>query len=153
VRDRPALCGIRLRVRDISVARWSWPWTPVAQSQVKLGRQAIAAGGLVSNDSLGLPPVLAGPSRPSRRRRIVVAHLAVVLATAGVVALIQHHLDQPLISPAATLTSPGDTGLGAVAAFSPDGTTLATNDGDGSVYVWDVATRQHIATMAEPVPA
>jgi hypothetical protein len=46
----------------------------------------------VNEDSLALPPVLAAPSRHTRRRRIIVAvaaHLAVILGTAGVIALFQ----------------------------------------------------------------
>lgn len=34
--------------------------------------------------------------------------------------------------------------------FSSDGTTLATNGGNNSAYLWDVATRRRIATMSEP---
>ena len=61
----------------------------------------------MSKESFDLPPVLAEPPRRSRRHRIiaaVAAHLAVVLGTAGVVALIHwsgaprragRHLDQP----------------------------------------------------------
>jgi hypothetical protein len=35
-------------------------------------------------------------------------------------------------------------------AFGPDG-TLAVGDGDGDVYLWDVATRQPVVTLAPPI--
>jgi len=37
-------------------------------------------------------------------------------------------------------------------AFSPDGATLATADGDGSIYLWDVATGKLTATLTDPNP-
>jgi WD40 repeat protein len=107
-----------------------------------------AEGGPVSKESLGLPPVLAAPPRRSRRHRVIVAvaaHLAVILGTAGVIALIQW--SDGSAGPAATLTSPGD-GQGTTAAFSPDGKTLAISE--GRVTLWDVATRHRIATVTEP---
>jgi hypothetical protein len=86
----------------------------------------------VGKESFDLPPVLAEPPRHSRRHRIIVAvaaHLAVILGTAGAVALIQGSgADHPSVGLAATLTSPGD-GEGTVAAFSPDGKTLASVPG------------------------
>jgi WD40 repeat protein len=108
----------------------------------------------VSKESFDLPPVLAEPPRHSRRHRIIVAvaaHLAVILGRAGVVALIQGSgAEHPSVGLAATLTSPGD-GQGVVAAFSPDGKTLAVGEGS-NVYLPDVATRQRIATVTEPGP-
>jgi hypothetical protein len=81
----------------------------------------------MSNESLGLPLVLAETPQHRRHRRIIVvlaAQLAVILAAAGAVALIQWALAyHPSARPAAALTSPGND-ADAVVAFSPDGKTL-----------------------------
>jgi WD40 repeat protein len=123
----------------------------------------------VSEEPLELPPVLAEPLRHPRRRRIVIAvavNLAVLLLTAGVVALIQapsapgNHGSAPapltISRPVATLTNPDDDGVYGLLAFSPDGQTLATADTDNNtgnatrVYLWDVATGRRTATLTEP---
>lgn len=35
-------------------------------------------------------------------------------------------------------------------AYGPGGTTLATSDGNGSIYLWDVATHKITATLTNP---
>ena len=48
-----------------------------------------------------------------------------------------------------TLTDPGGTGP-TEGAFSPDGTTLAVADcGNGSIYLWDLASRRVTATLTD----
>lgn len=42
----------------------------------------------------------------------------------------------------ATLIDPGGTGVAGGVAFNPDGTILAAADGNGGIYLWNVATHQ-----------
>lgn len=46
----------------------------------------------------------------------------------------------------ATLTDPNSTGITSL-AYTPDGKTLVTADGNGSIYLWDIATGSIYATL------
>jgi WD40 repeat protein len=48
-----------------------------------------------------------------------------------------------------TLTDPSGSGVSAV-AFSPDGHTLATGDGNSNTYLWDVPSGHLITTLTDP---
>ena len=98
------------------------------------------------------PPLATSPHHVT-----IAAHLAVILGTAGAIALIQGSASahRSSISLIATLANPIDgyalnlDASGAV-AFSPDGKTLAESSGDTSVYLWDVATSRRIAAVTDP---
>jgi WD40 repeat protein len=96
--------------------------------------------------------------RPARRRRTLV--IAAVASVAAAAAIATPDLDgsgteshSSGATLAATLTDPGDNssyqGVLAV-AFSPNGATLATADGDGGIYLWNTATGKRTASFAEP---
>jgi hypothetical protein len=50
---------------------------------------------------------------------------------------------------AATLPDPASKGVTSV-AFAPDGTTLATGNANGSIRLWNTATRRITATLPDP---
>jgi hypothetical protein len=102
---------------------------------------------------------------PSRRRRIGLAALAVVvLAAVGAVAAATHgsfggHPSAGQQAGAAsvrvatrsiaTLTDPGSIGVDAV-TFSPAGTVLATGDHNGFIYLWNIATHRRALSLQDP---
>ena len=49
----------------------------------------------------------------------------------------------------ATLTDPNSKGITDL-AYTPDGKTLVTADGNGNIYLWNVADRRTIATLTAP---
>ena len=50
----------------------------------------------------------------------------------------------------ATLKSPDDRGFGNPPAFSPDGSTLAAANDDGSIYLWNTATDNLSGVLTDP---
>ena len=117
---------------------------------------------------------MARPAGPTGRRRSfrlgVAATLAAALAVAaGLSVLALHdggtgthssvtdspgtrvspHTEPPIPNGIAALTDPGSAGVQSV-AFSPNGTTLAVGDTDGSAYVWNLATRTLTARLRAP---
>jgi uncharacterized protein with WD repeat len=111
----------------------------------------------------------------TRSRRVGLAALGVVvLAAIGVVAVATHGrfshgpateasqaAGQPgagagatgspgvIVHHIATLTDPGSAGVDA-AAFSPNGTLLATADHNGNVYLWNIPADTRAATLTDP---
>ena len=45
----------------------------------------------------------------------------------------------------------GHIGWVRAVAFSPDGTTLAANSDDNTVFLWDIASQKQLATLKEHV--
>jgi WD40 repeat protein len=88
--------------------------------------------------------VLAAPPRRGWRFTfaVIAATLAVALIAAGVVSATGHpavHRARNLI---ATIKDPRGGKGASAGAFSPDGTTLAINDGNGRTYLWDLAAKR-----------
>jgi WD40 repeat protein len=149
---------------------------PRAQVQGE-GKDASAKDTPDAQARVAVPPSPAEPRRGrhssgetaqpghSRRRRIGLAALAVVLlAAVGAVAAATHgnfgghpSADQlggtaslrVTARSIATLTDPGSVGVDAV-AFSPTGTALATGDHNGSIYLWNLATHRRTVSLLDP---
>jgi hypothetical protein len=104
-----------------------------------------------------------GEARPTRRRgRLILAisagvAVAAAASVAGVLLTTQPAklagsgavaVNVPAHLPAA-LTDPGSQGLTSV-AFSPEAAILATGDGNGHAYLWNLATGATSATFTDP---
>ncbi len=106
----------------------------------------------------------AQPDRARSRRMGLAALAVVVLAAVGAIAAATHgsfgghspagqHGETASLRVTArsivTLTDPGSVGVDAV-TFSPAGTVLATGDHNGSIYLWNLATRKRTLSLLDP---
>jgi serine/threonine-protein kinase len=108
----------------------------------------------------GLPPEPgSGPAgKPAARirghRRLAIALAAVVLAGAGVAAVLLATAPNPpnpsSFRLVATLADPAAGGNVDGVAFSPSGAMLATDDYNGETYLWDTARHTAIVGLADP---
>jgi WD40 repeat protein len=70
---------------------------------------------------------------------VAVAALAVGLTAAGVVIVTAKPAVPHARNPIVTIKDPPGSKGASAGAFSPDGTTLAVGDGNGNVYLWNLA--------------
>ena len=57
---------------------------------------------------------------------------------------------KPNVDPIASIKDPDKNGTVAAIAFNPKNRTLATADGDGSTYTWNLASRKPVGRVADP---
>ena len=102
------------------------------------------------------PPASPSPPAPARRRphrtKIGAAALILLALAAILTAVFTQAAPLPAYhTPLRTLTAGSETDpIAQPVAFSPDGTLLATADGNGPTYLWNPAIGRSTATLTDP---
>jgi WD40 repeat protein len=139
----------------------AWRLSTPTMDAVRPGTEGIATVNPPAWPGSGPGDDGAGPAARPRRRLLLISSACVILAAAGVTALVLATHGTPrassFSSTAATapsgrfiarLSYPGGD-IGGSVAFGP-GTTLATADNGGSTYLWDTPTSKSATVLADP---
>jgi hypothetical protein len=156
VKSPEAVDDLRRYLRDAHSISTDTPLAPVIQSAARTDAGMAAPVRALpgpEQEKLGTGPALLASELPKpgirRRRRLALIVAAVIICAAGLPAILA--LTKTTTSPMRTLTGPSAFNTVYSEAFSPDGKTLATGDGEGLVDLWSTTNWRLDGVLHSPV--